>query len=95
MARPFDRLFTPQHKLGSASARLIRWRRNRSQRSERITKIAILIECFVADFIVACAAARIKDSYQKQKSIDANFPDLREETIRRICDLQHRSLDNP
>jgi hypothetical protein len=30
---------------------------------ERITKIAILIECFVADFIVAWAAARIKDSY--------------------------------
>jgi hypothetical protein len=26
MARPFDRLFTPQHKLGSASARPIRWR---------------------------------------------------------------------
>jgi hypothetical protein len=25
MARPFDRLFTPQHKLGSASARPIRW----------------------------------------------------------------------
>jgi hypothetical protein len=31
-------------------------------------EIAILIECFVAEFIIACAAARIKDSYRKQKS---------------------------
>jgi len=77
MARPFDRLFTPQHKLGSASARPIRWRRNRSQRSERITKIAILIECFVADFIVACAAARIKDSYRKHQPVRDRRRDAR------------------